>query len=296
MLIMVGAIIALGGCMAGEKPLIRINPEGLQLSEATLPNYAVGEYFAFDDGITEIVTEKSGELITWQTNTDTVSRGYHNFIIPALTWTNVSRYSEGTTNAPVDLLWPLAVGKTAQYEFQQIISRHDGTEATELFRSWDCAVESTRRVSVAAGNFDTYVITCKRYSSTSNSWRATRRFYYAPDLGHYVIREDTYQSRPDRRRELVSYGFNSNFLPKRDQIKLNRTLQSTLSKNGDGMASTWISRTGKVTAMLIPVRSFTGTNGDTCREYHSVYSVQGRIRKNVREVCRQPDGLWQRIN
>jgi hypothetical protein len=289
-------MFALGGCLAAEKSRIGIHSETSQLAEATLPNYAVGEYFAFDDGITEIITEQSGELVTWQTNTDTISRGYRNFIFPALTWTSASSYSQGTTTAPYDLLWPLAVGRSAQYDFQQKISRHDGSEATELSRSWDCAVESSKRVRVAAGTFDTYVITCQRYSGNSNSWRATRRFYYAPDLGHYVIREDIYRSRPDRRRELVSYGFNSNFLPKQDQIKLNKTLQRTLSNNADGMASTWSSRTGQVTAMLIPVRSFTGLSGDACREYHSVYSVKGRIRKNVREVCRQPDGLWQRTN
>jgi hypothetical protein len=258
---------------------------------AASPNYAVGEYFTFDDGTTAMVTEISGELVTWEYNNGTVSKRYRNFIIPALTWTSAKKHSKAKTTAPADLLWPLAVGKKGQYDFRQTISKHDGTEATRLSRSWSCTVEGTKRVSVAAGTFDTYVITCRRYSDTSHKWRATRRFYYAPHLG----REDKYRSRPGKKRELVSYGFNSTVLPKQDQIELNRSLQEALNNNADGMASTWISRTGEVSTVLTPVSSFTGINGDECRDYHSVYSVKGRVRKNVRKVCRQPDGHWQRV-
>ena len=294
MLLMVSAIIALSGCQTG-KSLLNTENEGPPLPEAVLTTYMVGEYFTFDDGSSRMVAAVSGEWVTWQYKTGTVTKGYRNFIIPALTWTSAHRYSEGKTTAPANLLWPLAVGKKGTYDFQQTISRHDGTESNELSRSWSCAVEGTERVSVPAGTFDTYVIACNRYSSTSHKWRATRSYYYAPDLGHYVIRKDTYRGRPDKKRELVSYGFNSTVLPKQDQIELNRSLQKALSNNADGMASTWISRTGELSAVLTPISSFTGRNGDECRDYHSVYNVNGRIRKNVRKVCRQPNGHWQRI-
>jgi hypothetical protein len=157
-------------------------------------------------------------------------------------------------------------------------------------------VEGTQRVGVRAGTFDTYVISCKRYSNDGRKWRATRKFYYAPDIGHYVIREDNYTSRSNKKRQLVSYGFNSTFLPEKDQITLNRKLQIALNKNIDGIASTWTNQKKDITVMLIPVSSFIGADGQKCREYHSVYSVMGRIRKNVREVCKQPNGLWQRID
>jgi hypothetical protein len=254
MLIMVSAIIALSGCQTG-KSLLKTENEGPQLSVAALPNYTVGEYFTFDDGSSRMVAAVSGEWVTWQYKTGTVTKGYRNFIIPALTWTSVHRHSEGKTTAPADLLWPLAVGKKGTYDFQQTISKHDGTESNELSRSWSCSVKGTERVKVPAGTFDTYVIACNRYSSTSHKWRASRRFYYAPELGHYVMQEDRYRSRPDKKRELVSYGFRSIVLSKKDQIMLNRTLQKALSNNADGIASKWTSITGEVTAMLIPTSS-----------------------------------------
>ena len=293
-LILLSAITALSGCQTGRS-LLNMKTEGPLLSEAALPTYTVGEYFTFDDGSSTMVTAVSGEPITWQSNTGTVSNGYRNFIIPALTWTSTNRRSEGKTTAPADLLWPLTVGKKGKYDFQQTISRHDGTESIELSRNWSCAVEGTERVSVPAGTFDTYVIACNRYSSSSHRWRASRRFYYAPDLGHYVMQEDKYRSRPDKKRALVSYGFRSIVLPEKDQIMLNRKLQKALHNDADGIASTWTSSTGEVAAMLIPIRSYKVSNGDQCREYHSVYNVKGRIRKNVRIVCKQPNGQWQRV-
>jgi len=295
MLIMAGAIIIWGGCQTPQQSLINLKTKEPLVPEATLPDYAVGEYFTFDDGTTAMVTEISGELVTWEYNNGTVSKRYRNFIIPALTWTSAKKHSKAKTTANADMLWPLAVGKRSQYDFQRVISKHDGTDATRLSRSWNCTVEGTMRVSVTAGTFNTYVISCRRYSNTSHKWRATRSYYYAPDLGHYVIRKDTYRGRPDKKRELVSYGFNSTVIPKQDQIELNRTLQKVLSNNADGRAGTWISRTGELSAVLTPISSFTGRNGDECRDYHSVYNVNGRIRKNVRKVCRQPNGHWQRI-
>ena len=295
-LITVVLIIVTGGCQTGQQSMIKTDSDMLELSEAALPNYSVGEYFAFDDGTTAVVTAVSNGQVTWGYNNGATSTGYRNFILPALTWTSANRHSKATSTAPADLLWPLATGNQGQYATHQVISKNDRIESTELSRKWACAVEGTKRVSVPAGTFDTYVIVCRRYSSTDNSWRATRRYYYAPELGYYVVREDKFRSRSDSTRKLVTYGFNSTFLPKQEQINLNRKLQNTLSKNPDGIASTWKSKPGDITAMLVPVNSYTGINGTECRDYYSVYSVKGRILKNDRSVCRLPDGQWQRVD
>lgn len=295
-LIAVGLIIVIGGCQTGKQSMTNTYSDDLELSEAALPKYSVGEFFAFDDGTTSVVTAVSNEQVGWRYNNGATSTGYRNFILPALLWKSASSRSEATSNAPADMLWPLATGNRGQYQSYQAITRDDQAGSTQLSRQWYCSVEGAKRVSVPAGSFDTYVIACERYSSTSHSWRATRRYYYAPDLGHYVIREDKYRNRPGRTRQLVAYGFNSTFLPKQDQISLNRMLQETLSNNPDGVVSTWTSKPGDITAKLVPVSSYAGSNGRQCRDYQSVYSVKGRVHKNERSVCRQPEGRWQRVN
>ncbi len=292
----VGLIIAAGGCQTGKQPMMNTYSDDLELSEAALPDYSVGEFFSYDDGTTAVVTATSNGQITWHYNNGATSTGYRNFILPALSWTSANRFSKASTTAPVDMLWPLAIGNQGQFETHQILSKKNQIASTERTRKWSCVVEGTQRVSVPAGTFDTYVIVCQRRSSSSNSWRATRRYYYAPDLGHYVIREDKFRSRPDKIRKLVTYGFNSTFLSEKEQINLNRKLQKTLTNNPDGVAGIWKSKPGDITAMLIPVSSYPGLNNSDCRDYYSVYSVKGRIRKNVRSVCKLPNGQWQRVD
>jgi len=294
-LVAVGLIGMALGCQTGNQPKANIHSGDLGLPAAALPEYAVGEYFAFDDGRSAVVTAVSDQQVTWRHNNGATSTGYRNFILPVSAWKRNGSRGNATSNAPADMLWPLATGNRGQYQSRQVITRNDQAGATQLSRQWYCSVEGTQRVSVPAGSFDTYVIACERYSSTSYSWRATRRYFYAPDLGHYVIREDLYRSRPGRTRRLVAYGFNSTFLPKQDQVSLNRMLQQTLSNNPDGVASTWTSKPGNLTAKLVPVNSYASSNGSQCRDYYSLYSFKGRVHKNERRVCRQPEGRWQRI-
>lgn len=294
-IVAVGLIAVIGGCQAGRQSNVNSYSEDPELPAAGLPEYAVGEYFAFDNGRTAVVTAVSNQQVTWRYNNGATSTGYRNFILPALTWKSTGSRSKAASNAPADMLWPLATGNRGQYQSHQTITRNDPAESTQLSRQWYCSVEGTQRVSVPAGSFDTYVIACERYSSTGQSWRATRRYYYAPDIGHYVIREDQYRGRPGRVRRLIAHGFNSTFLPKPDQISLNRKLQKTLNNNPDGVPSTWTSQPGDLTARLVPVNSYAGPNGSQCRDYYSLYNVKGRVHKNERSVCRQPDGLWQRM-
>jgi hypothetical protein len=294
--VVLSILFVITGCQTGPKYSVDIEADRYLLTKAHRPDYAPGEYFVYDDGTSALVTGVSKGLVSWKHNNGATSKGYPNFIIPDLSWTSANRTSEGRTSAPPDLLWPLGPGKRGQFDFQQTISHKDGSPPDTVSRRWTCTVEGTATVSVPAGEFDTIVIACNRYSSTSGSWRATRRYYYAPALNHYVIREEQHHRRQDTRRELVNYGFNSTVLPRQDQIKLNQTLQAALTRNKDGRASHWTSRSGDISAMLVPVRSYTGPDGQSCRDYHSIYSVKGRVSDNAREVCRQPDGSWQRVD
>ena len=79
----------------------------------------------------------------------------------------------------------------------------------EFKRSWRCVVERTERLTVPAGTFDTYQISCFRYRPGTTAWRQTRIYHYAPKIGHFVSREDVYAARPGRRIQLIEAGFSS---------------------------------------------------------------------------------------
>ena len=291
-----GLLVLFTACQTAPKYGVGPDVDRSLVAKASLPDYVPGEYFVYDDGTSVLVTAVEKGLVTWKHHNGAVSTGYPNFIIPDLAWTSADRSSQGRTTAPPDLLWPPAPGKRGQFDFEQTIAYQDGRAPDVISRSWACEVEGTSRVTVPAGSFDTVVMTCNRYSSSSGSWRATQRYYFAPEVGHYVVREDRHRSRPNTRRELVAYGFNSTVLPPEDQSQLNQALQNALTKNKDGQASFWKSPSGPVSAMLVPFRSFKDPTGTSCREYRSIYSVNGRVGQHTREVCRRPDGRWQRVD
>jgi hypothetical protein len=266
------------------------------MAKASLPAHLPGEYYVYDDGTSTLVTEVVDGLVAWRHHNGATSKGYSNFIIPDLAWSSAEHSSEGRTSAPADLLWPLTAGRLERFTFEQTITPLDGTPPYRVTRNWTCRVEGTTSVTVPARRFDTIVIACDRDADTRGLPGITRRFFYAPEVGHYVLREDRVLGLPKARRALTAYGFNSTLLPRQDQDALTRTLQTALTKNRDGRAAYWTSRSGEIAALLVPLRSFTAPDGRTCREYRSTYSVMGRIGQHTREVCRHPDGRWQRIN
>jgi surface antigen len=303
-----GILLLLTGCQAMLQGVAGSRADQQLIARAALPGYVPGEYFVYDDGTSVLVTGVAQGLVSWKHHNGSVSQGYPNFVIPALSWRSATHSSQGTTAAPPDFLWPLAAGNQGRFTFHQTLSTVDGAPPEQSSRNWVCAVEGTSRVNVPAGEFDTVVIACKGYARAEGAGGVTgflerveeffgvvRLFYYAPELGHYVLREDRQMGLPKSRRALVSNSFNSTLLPENDQRRLNDTLQAALSKNLDGVATHWVSRSGTVSAMLVPYRSFRGEKGQLCREYRSTYNVKGRIGQHTREVCRQPDGRWQRV-
>jgi hypothetical protein len=290
------ALLVATGCQTAPRHMVDSRNDPSLMAKAVLPRYVPGEYFVYDDGTSTLVTEVAEGQVSWKHHNGAVSRGYPNFLIPELSWTSVHRSSQGRTKAAPDLLWPPVPGERGAFAFDQVIAHRDGRPPEHVSRRWTCEVEGTTRVTVPAGRFDTIVFACNRHASDSGAWRATERYYYAPQVGHYVLRENRHRSRPDTRRALVAYGFNSTLLPREDQLKLNKLLQTALTRNEDGQASLWRNRSGDIAAMVVPIRRFTSAQGKMCREYYSIYSVSGRLRQHAREVCRQPDGLWQRVD
>ncbi len=291
---------------------------GPTVQNNTLPTYAVGESFTYDDGRTDTVIARRGDTVTWRSANGIIRKGYRNFLIPFFEWQNRTRRSRSQITARPNMLWPLATGNKQSFEVKQTVVSNDGLTTNEIKQSWQCIVEGTERITVPAGTFDTYRVSCFRYLPGTRFWRQTRIFNYAPAVGHYVVREDTYAALPSRRRELVSAGFNSTVLAAADQATLVATFQAAMTNNKDGTGSPWRSADGKLTAMLTPIRTYQeriripadqgaakrkpAKNGappmrsitTTCRDYVSAYRVDKRIRQNSRRACRYPDGRWRR--
>lgn len=268
---------------------------GPQMGLESLPGYAAGESFMFDDERTETVIDVDGETVTWRDDRGIIRWIHRNFLLPDIGWQNSTRRSRSVTTATPQMLWPLEIGKSARFDFQQNVEANDGSAQNDYKQSWQCVVEGTQSLDVPAGTFNVFVIPCYRYIVGTSTWRQTRTFYYSPKIQHYVKRTDLYASRPSRQRELISVGFNSTALPGNEQAALNRLVQNVLNNNVDGLATRWNRPDGSLKATLTPIRSFQGSKGESCREYQSTYDLPGRQRINYRTVCKQETGLWQRV-
>lgn len=293
-LVLTGIISIFSGC-SSHLPKSVNDSVGYELRPASLPAYSPGEYFIFDNkfGMTVAGVEKG--LVTWQYSNNATGQGYNDFLIPLVRSEKNGQRITAVSSVSLTDLWPLDNNKTASFETTQTIFTTEANLTREVTRSWNCKVEGTARVSVPAGNFDTFVLNCNRFSGEDHGWRGSDRYYYSPDLNHYVMLEQTSATRAAKTQKMTGYGFNSTYLPEKDQIELRKLLQTVLTRHADGVAGTWTSSSKKISAMLIPTKSFTDRKQRKCREYRSAYSVEGRIREHVRELCQTQGGNWQRI-
>jgi len=287
-------LVATTGCAKKEVPKEFVDSSKLMMP--SLPTYQPGEYFFYDSGLSMIATASDDGLVEWKYGSGATSTGYANFLIPQLSWESNPDRSESTTDASPNFLWPLNVGKSGRFNITQTLIKNESSPPDEIKRTWECKVEGTEKVVVPAGKYDTYVVSCSRYSTDDKDWRGRHRYYYSPDIRHYVMVEKDYARRTSTIERLSKHGFNSNYLPQEDQITLKDELYQVLEKGQLGQAESWVSSSDQISAMLIPYQSFKGSREQQCREYRSIYNVGGRVHQHTRKACQAADGSWQKLD
>ena len=188
--------LAVTSCVTVPQPL------GPQLSPAPLPTYSKGTTFVYSDGRWDTVTAVSPGVVTWSDYRGLVSSGLPDFTYRPSKWKSKTRSVTRQFGPRSDLftqsattLWPLRTGNVANYSETGTWIEKDGTESSYR-TNWSCAVEGTERVSVMAGDFDTFKIVCKRYyvsrSKNTSSIKEAKTWNYAPEVGHYVLATTKY--------------------------------------------------------------------------------------------------------
>jgi len=291
-------LLLLQGCaasslMPGSQPELAFS-SGPALPVAAMPEFSVGESFTYDDGSTETVIAVRGDKVTWRSGGGIVRARSKSFFLPVLSWQNRVRRSQTVLTNDGKDMWPLHVGASVRLDERQVAEDNDGSNSREYKRSWECKVKGTEKVTVPAGSFNTYRIECYRYTFDSSYWRQTRVYNYAPDIGYYVVRDDTYVSRPSQRRELVSAGFDSQALPRAEQTSLIQFMNRTMNTSLDGKTLSWKSPGRDLQVQIKVLNTFAAKNGGACRNYLSRYLFSGKARTNQRTVCRRQDGSWGR--
>lgn len=169
----------------------------------SLPSYARGAWYAFNDGSRAVVVDIAGDTVTWQDERGRLETRYRNPILPRLRWPE----GEASLLAEPDVLWPLAAGNIAR--FYEVRSEYDFrrrlTQRKE--RVWRCQVQEPTIIETDAGSFDAYPISCElRSRGGADRLLGMRLWHYAPDVGHYVRYEKIDGTGTREIRELIAHG------------------------------------------------------------------------------------------
>lgn len=260
-----------------------------------IPTYVAGEYFKYDNGNQRTVSAVSKSFVTWETGDTSQIVTSNDFTLPPMSWDNPNSKSTTKTNVTTTGLWPLKLGgKVTFTSKQQIVEKPAGTPR-EILRKWTCEVESVETVKVPVGTYDTFKISCSRYSGEDGGWRGQVDYYYSPDVGHPILIKSKSRSSGTRVQKLTEVGFNSNFLQEKDKASLKKAFNGMLNKSPDGEAVYWRSSNKKVSLLLAPITSYTDQTKRECRTYSSIYSVEGRTRTHNRDYCKDDKKKWQRV-
>jgi len=295
------------GCAPITPPTIHQYPQAATtiLGSATLPEYTVATTFVYSDGSWERVVETNPSFVIWETSRGERLLSSPDFTYRPARWESKNmkgyrfftptKYLYSTTQASV---WPLAVGNRTHFDEKSkwgipgVYEKH--AEAT-----WKCTVNGTERVQVPAGIFDTWNISCSRYSKMTRAGKATlweeRTFHYAPAIGHWVLFDQDFQgSLPRVHRELVAIlpSLSSLGIDKNAIIGIKEHFQQTLGTAPSGEMNRWTDENKKVSFAMTPVATYRLADGTPCRRYEQRLDLGWQSKIYYGIACRSESGLW----
>lgn len=276
----------------------------LGLKTAPMPNYQAGTTYVYSDGSWETVIKVDAEGITWSNHRGWISTGSRDFIHKRFKWQTKNRYgyrefkpTSFLMSPPTPPIWPLKVGNKTRFDeygrwFDELGLEH------RYDSYWSCEVKGTESVSVGAGDFDTWTITCRRYP---NKFRATsktrdyRTWHYAPAVNHWVVEERDYNGyRENRTKELVAVlpDLQTFTTDDNDILSIQKQFQNALETNMPGDTNVWENFDQQLVIGVTPVNSFKHSNGGICRQYIQVLAKEGLPYEFPGIACRNDKGRW----
>lgn len=265
---------------------------GPKLPPAPLTAPDVGTRYYYSNGVTERVTAVSGDTVTWINNRRHKLVSHRDFTAPEtfIETTNreYRRVFHGTPNA----LWPLSTGKTAKFTVVNRVKSKGAKTDTAYTQRWQCAVDGTERIRVLAGTFDTYKVTCKRFSPTFRFYQK-RTWNYAPEIGHYVRRVDYYKY-PGKSytRELTAVYSILPGAPVSIRREIRRTFQEALENHKSGVPLSWRDKKSGAATTVVPILTYKAASGAFCRTYRQTVTLNGKTRLYPGVACREGRLKW----
>lgn len=85
-------------------------------------------------------------------------------------------------------------------------------------------------------------------------------------------------------------------LDRADRIHAARTARETLEHEPTGSTGTWVNPDTGHSGTITPRRTFQSRRGETCRDYETTVTIDGRTESAYGTACRGSDGRWIIMN
>jgi hypothetical protein len=159
---------------------------GVTLAKPDFPSLDPGTVFLFDDGRVERFIRREAEGDIWATRSGREYRREPNPILPIRAWSVGNRQGDSEVFGISDTFWPPAAGNRAQFRVLHTAFA-DGRERRTA-QAWSCRIGSATRLNVDAGEFEVLPVECDVYSVASQRLLERRRWWWSPELAHYIAR------------------------------------------------------------------------------------------------------------
>lgn len=279
------------------------------MGSAPLPVYRSGTIYVYSDGTWEQVENVRDGKVFWVDYRGRRSAGRADFSYAREIWESTER--QGTRRFVQDQglfagsptgLWPLMEGnRTSFSEFTTSFLKENPTFVKESDNYWRCSVGGAETVSVSLGEFDSWQISCTRYSDNSAKARKRpreyRTWYYAPEIGHWLLERRDYTSRTkeDRRKELVAVmpDLTAWSSDKNTIMAMKRNFQQALENLSSGKGERFARANEQLTVTTTPVKTFRHEAGNICRQYQQRIAKAGDEVTYFGMACRDNAGVWK---
>ncbi len=286
-------MVAIMGCTAGKQPIRS------DLTMSHLPSYKEGTTYVYSDGTWETVTAVMPDMVSWIDHRGKVSSGSPDFMFKRSNWKTKTRGGtrefkthKGFFFDDAATLWPLSKGNSLNFSEIGSWSKKAGPKKSYR-KEWYCKVVGTERVSVMAGEFDTWKILCNRFSRGNHRLREVKIWYYSPEVGHYVLNITKYRyNKSPRRLELLSVLSPMAELPVKAKRHMDRSFQDALELNKQNVPVSWSFAAMNISGETTPGKAFKQPDGTFCRHYSQKVKLVDSIHSNYGMACRVSKGNW----
>jgi len=288
-------LLTVSGCATNSAV---VSKDNVYLPPASLPQWGVGDRITYSNGRSEKVTKVDRNKVYWEKTQTTKFETSNNFIEPELHYESKTKIRDkkvisfGGSKHP-DTLWPLKIDNSVSFYYNQgftnlKIGRNFPTKGMKQMK---CHVDDTATVQVLAGKFDTYVVKCHKVTSKQNKG-TEYTYYYAPSLGHWVLRLTQTTKGKRYEKELMRLERGVRWLSKKQRRSLRKVLQDTMESNLTNQKSIWKSKDKKTIVEIYPTRTTKLETGVFCRNYVQIIKSNNEAR-SAGLLCRNKDKKWK---